>query len=164
MHLIWTQIVGSLWQPEILQEAPVALRALIEGATGRDAATQLSFSPRDRTAVALCSSAVPPERAAAWVEGLLSCVDAQHIVFAASHPVRAFQCQHHCSSASPLHPKRVLFILALTCRSEASNCDSLPSHASISLSRTTILLHHLLHQFMLCRDAVSEKEACRTTF
>lgn len=79
--------MGSLWQPEILQEAPVALRALVEGPTGRDAAAQLLFSPRDRTAVALCSSAIPPERAAAWVEGLLSHVQAQHAVAAASLPV-----------------------------------------------------------------------------
>ncbi len=90
---LWTQVVGSLWQPEILQEAPVALRALVEGPTGRDAATQLLFNPRDRTVVALCSSAIPPERAAAWVEGLLSHIDAQHAVAVASLPVRAFPCQ-----------------------------------------------------------------------
>lgn len=84
------QVVGSLRQPEILQEAPVALRALVEGPTGVDAATQLLFSPGDRAAVALCSSPIPPERAAAWVQGLLSHVDAQHAVAVASLPVRTF--------------------------------------------------------------------------
>ena len=88
MSRLYIQVVGSLWQPEILQEAPVALRALVEGPTGRDVATQLLFSPRDRTAVALCSSSIPPERAAAWVEGLLSHVEAQHAVAVASFPVR----------------------------------------------------------------------------
>ncbi|CAL5230003.1 g13442 [Coccomyxa viridis] len=85
-----SQVVGSLWQPEILQEAPVALRALVEGPAGRDAATQLLYSPRDRTAVALCSSLIPPERAAAWVEGMLSHVEAQHAVVVASLPAREY--------------------------------------------------------------------------
>ena len=96
---LWTQVVGSLWQPEILQEAPVALRALVEGPAGRDAATQLLYSPRDRTAVALCSSLIPPERAAAWVEGMLSHVEAQHAVVVASLPVRT--CPDRTSLAKP---------------------------------------------------------------
>ena len=92
----WMQVVGSLWQPEIMHEAPVALRALVEGPTGRDTATQLLYSPQSRAAFALCRSSIPPERAAAWVEGLLSHVEAKHIVFVASLPVSAF--------SRPVHP------------------------------------------------------------
>ena len=85
----WAQVVGRLRQLEILQDAPVALRALVEGPTGPDAAAQLLFSPGHRAAVALCSSLIPPERAAAWVQGLLSHVDAQHVVAVAFLPVRS---------------------------------------------------------------------------
>ena len=101
----WMQVVGSLWQPEIMHEAPVALRALVEGPTGRATATQLLYSPQSRAAVALCRSSIPPERAAAWVEGLLSHVEAKHIVFVASLPVSAF--------SRPVHP--VICALVVTC-------------------------------------------------
>ena len=104
--------MGSLWQPEILQDAPVALRALVEGPTGRDAAAQLLFSPRDRTAVALCSSAIPPERAAAWVEGLLSHVKAQHAVAAASLPVRTLPA----STTAAMHSRGSVSPLCHVCR------------------------------------------------
>ena len=92
--------MGSLWQPEILEGAPVALRALIEGPSGRDAAAQLLFSAQDRMVVALCSSSIPPERAAAWVDGLLLHVKAQHAVFAASLPVGPLLCSYLSCTAS----------------------------------------------------------------
>jgi hypothetical protein len=85
------QVVGHLWQPEIMQEAPVALRAMVEGPTGRQTATQLLYDSHSRTAAALCRNVIPPERSAAWVEGLLSHVKPQHILFAASLPVGSFQ-------------------------------------------------------------------------
>lgn len=88
------QVVGHLWQPEIMQEAPVALRAMIEGRTGRQTATHLLYDSHSRTAAALCCSVIPPERSAAWVEGLLSHVKAQHILFAASLPVGFLPIQH----------------------------------------------------------------------
>lgn len=84
------QVVGHLWQPEIMQEAPVALRAMVEGPTGRQTATQLLYDSHNRTSAALCHTVIPPERSAAWVEGLLSHVKPQHILFAASLPVGSF--------------------------------------------------------------------------
>ena len=82
------QVVGSLWQPEIMRDAPVALRSLIEGPTGRASAAQVLLSCPGGTAVALCRRAIPPERAAAWADGLLSHVRAQRILIVASLPVR----------------------------------------------------------------------------
>ena len=82
------QVMGGLWQPEIMRDAPVALRSLIEGPVGRVAAAQVLLSSPGRTAVALCRSAIPPERAAAWAAGLLSHVRVQHILIVASLPVR----------------------------------------------------------------------------
>ena len=82
------QVVGSLWQQEIMRDAPVALRSLIEGPCGRASAAQVLLSSRSKTAVALCRSAIPPERAAAWADGLLSHVRAQRILVVASLPVR----------------------------------------------------------------------------
>ncbi|CAK0784154.1 hypothetical protein CVIRNUC_007357 [Coccomyxa viridis] len=85
-----SQIMGSLWQPEIMRDAPVALRSLIEGPVGRASAAQVLLSSPGRTAVALCRSAIPPERAAAWAAGLLSHVRAQHILIVASLPAREY--------------------------------------------------------------------------
>ena len=90
LHVLYLllQVVGSLWQPEIMRDAPVALSSLIEGPSGRASAAQVLLSSPGRTAVALCRSAIPPERAAAWAGGLLSRVQAQHILIVASLPVR----------------------------------------------------------------------------
>ena len=97
------QVVGHLWQPEIMQEAPVALRAMIEGPTGRQTATQLLYDSHSRTAAALCRSVIPPERSAAWVEGMLSHVKAQHILFAASLPVGFLPIQHASQPSMDAH-------------------------------------------------------------
>ena len=82
------QVVGSLWQATIMQDAPVALRSLIEGPTGKAVAAQVLLSCPGGTAVALCRTALPPERAAAWADGMLSHVRAQRILIVASLPVR----------------------------------------------------------------------------
>ena len=38
------QVVGSLWQATIMQDAPVALRSLIEGPTGKASADKVLLS------------------------------------------------------------------------------------------------------------------------
>lgn len=77
-------------QREILQDAPVALRALVEGPTGRKAACQLYALPGRVAAagiIAICRAAVTQERAVAWVNGLFENVRAERVICLSCMPV-----------------------------------------------------------------------------
>ena len=77
------QVVASMQQPEILVGAPIALRSLVEGSTGRDSCCALRAAPGGAPAdalVALCSANITPERAVAWAAGLFAHVQPQRVV------------------------------------------------------------------------------------
>jgi hypothetical protein len=89
------QVIGLIVQQEILQDAPVALRALIEGPTGRDAACRLYSLPGDGAAagvMAVCRASVTQERAVAWVNELFANIQPRQIICLSALPVSARLC------------------------------------------------------------------------
>ena len=92
------QAIGRIIQPEILQEAPIALRAMVEGPTGKESACECFVVGGDTGApvlVAVCRAAVTPERSAAWANGLFAEIHAERVICISSMPVRA-SCKHVC--------------------------------------------------------------------
>lgn len=93
VHDELAQAIGRIVQPEILQDAPVALRAMVEGPTGKDSACELFVLEGESGApvlVALCHNLVMPERAAAWADGLFAEVNPKEVICISSLPVSGF--------------------------------------------------------------------------
>jgi len=93
VHDELAQAIGRIVQSEILQDAPVALRAMVEGPTGKDSACELFVLEGDSGApvlVALCHALVTPERAAAWADGLFAEVNPKKVICISSLPVSGF--------------------------------------------------------------------------
>lgn len=86
------QGIGQIIQPEILQDAPIALRAMVEGPTGKDSACELytlGGGASEALLVAVCRAAVTPERSGAWANGLFAEINPEQVICVSSLPVRA---------------------------------------------------------------------------
>lgn len=87
------QSIGRVIQPQILQDAPIALRAMFEGPTGKDSACELYIiggSGSKPVLVAVCRAAVTPERSGAWANGLFAEINPEQVICISSLPARQF--------------------------------------------------------------------------
>ncbi|CAL8469394.1 g8935 [Coccomyxa elongata] len=99
------QGIGQIVQPEILQDAPIALRAMIEGPTGKDSACELYIigdGASEALLVAVCRAAVTPERSGAWANGLFAEINPEQVICVSSLPARQFVGQED-PTQEPLH-------------------------------------------------------------
>ncbi|BDA44865.1 probable proteasome assembly chaperone 1 [Coccomyxa sp. Obi] len=100
------QGIGRIIQPEILQDAPIALRAMVEGPTGKDSACELYIMGGGASVpavlVAMCRAAVTPERSGAWANGLFAEINPEQVICISSLPARQFIGQED-PTQEPLH-------------------------------------------------------------